>query len=54
MEAEAANRHLLIVDRDRLLLYELFAAAVEHITCEMGSRLGRRIRLVIKHARPEG
>jgi hypothetical protein len=50
----SGDRHLLIVDRDRWVLFELFAARLERVTRSVGSRFGSRVDLSANTRRPEG
>ena len=48
------DRHLLIVDRDKWLLYELFAAQMEYGGRTLGSRIGRSVRPVVERTASGG
>ena len=41
----SGDRHLLIIDRDRWLLYELFATTLERVRGPLGGRVRRDLRI---------
>ena len=46
------DRHLLVVDRDRWVLFELFATRWSAVADAMGSRIGGRLRPLVERAPP--